>query len=76
MKAARIHSFGPPDVVVIEDVPVPSPSPGEVLVRVMAAGVAPWDAIMSSPDDTISITVAIKAVRNICENFIFISSFN
>jgi hypothetical protein len=36
VKAARIHSFGPPDVVVIEDVPVPSPGPGEVLVRVMA----------------------------------------
>ena len=41
MKAARIRSFGPPDVVVVEDVPVPSPGPGEVLVRVMAAGVAP-----------------------------------
>jgi NADPH:quinone reductase-like Zn-dependent oxidoreductase len=46
MKAARIHRFGPPDVVVVEDVPVPSPGPGEVLVRVMAAGVAPWDAII------------------------------
>ena len=46
MKAARIHSFGSPDVVVVEDVPVPSPGPGEVLVRVMAAGVAPWDAII------------------------------
>ena len=46
MKAARIHSFGPPDVVVVEDVPVPSPGSGEVLVRVMAAGVAPWDAII------------------------------
>ena len=31
MKAARIHSFGPPDVVVVEDVPVPSPGPGEVI---------------------------------------------
>jgi NADPH:quinone reductase-like Zn-dependent oxidoreductase len=46
VKAARIHSFGPPDVVVVEDVPVPSPGPGEVLVRVMAAGVASWDAII------------------------------
>ncbi len=46
MKAARIHSFGPPDVVVVEDVPMPSPGPNEVLVRVMAAGVAPWDAII------------------------------
>ena len=46
MKAARIHSFGPPSFVVVEDVPVPSPGPGEVLVRVTAAGVAPWDAII------------------------------
>jgi NADPH:quinone reductase-like Zn-dependent oxidoreductase len=46
VKAARIHSFGPPGVVVVEDVPVPSPGPGEVLVRVMAAGVAPWDALI------------------------------
>ena len=37
MKAARIHRFGSPDVVVLEDVPMPSPGPGEVLVRVMAA---------------------------------------
>lgn len=43
MKAVRIRRFGPPEVVVIEDVPVPSPGPREVLVRVAAAGVAPWD---------------------------------
>ena len=44
MKAARIHRFGPPDVIVIDDVPKPRPGPGEVLVRVAAAGVGPWDA--------------------------------
>ncbi|MGD0731915.1 MAG: NADP-dependent oxidoreductase [Terracidiphilus sp.] len=54
MKAARIHSFGPPDVVVIEDVPVPSPGPSEVLVRVMAAGVAPWDAIIREGESKVS----------------------
>jgi len=46
VKAARINSFGPPDAVVVEDLPVPVPGPGQVLVRVMAAGVAPWDAII------------------------------
>jgi NADPH:quinone reductase-like Zn-dependent oxidoreductase len=45
VKAARIHSFVPPDVVVVEDVPVPALGLGEVLVRVIAAGVAPWDAL-------------------------------
>jgi NADPH:quinone reductase-like Zn-dependent oxidoreductase len=54
LKAARIHSFGPPDVVAIEDVPVPSPGPGEVLVRVMAAGVAPWDALIREGKSKVS----------------------
>lgn len=54
MKAARIHSFGPPDVVVVEDVPMPSPNPDEVLVRVMAAGVAPWDAIIREGKSKVS----------------------
>jgi len=54
VKAARIHSFGPPDVVVVEDVPMPSPGPGEVLVRVMAAGVAPWDALIREGKSKVS----------------------
>ncbi len=54
MKAARIHCFGPPDVVAVEDVPVPSPGPTEVLVRVMAAGVAPWDAIIREGKSKVS----------------------
>jgi NADPH:quinone reductase-like Zn-dependent oxidoreductase len=54
VKAARIHSFGPPDVVVVEDVPTPSPGPGEVLVRVMAAGVAAWDAIIREGKSKVS----------------------
>ena len=54
MKAVRIHRFGPPDVVVVEDVPMPSPGPNEVLVRVMAAGVAPWDAIIRDGKSKVS----------------------
>jgi NADPH:quinone reductase-like Zn-dependent oxidoreductase len=46
MKAARIHRFGAPDVIVVEDIPRPSAAMGEVLVRVVAAGVAPWDALI------------------------------
>ena len=46
MKAARIHSFGGPEVIVIEDVPVPVPRSGEVLLRVAAAGVGPWDTLI------------------------------
>jgi len=54
VKAVRVHRFGPPDVVVVEDVPLPSPGPGEVLVRVMAAGVAPWDAIIREGKSKVS----------------------
>lgn len=44
MRAARIHAFGPPEAVVIDQVPVPTPGEGEVLIRVLAAGAGPWDA--------------------------------
>jgi NADPH:quinone reductase-like Zn-dependent oxidoreductase len=43
MKAARIHRYGGNDVVVIDEVAVPEPRPGEVLVKVAAAGVNPVD---------------------------------
>jgi NADPH:quinone reductase-like Zn-dependent oxidoreductase len=46
MKAVRIERFGGPEVVELQDSPVPQPGPDEVLVRVAAAGVAPWDAII------------------------------
>ena len=44
MKAARIHRFGPPDVIEVEDVPRPNPAPGEVLVRIAAVVNAAWSA--------------------------------
>jgi NADPH:quinone reductase-like Zn-dependent oxidoreductase len=43
MKAVRIHSFGGPNVLTLEDVPKPKPAPREVLIRVEAAGVNPVD---------------------------------
>jgi len=54
MRAVRIHSFGPPDVVVVEEVPVPVPGAYEVLVRVAAAGVAPWDALIREGKSKVS----------------------
>lgn len=54
MKAARIHNFGPPDVVLMEDVPRPVPAAGEVLVRVVAAGVGPWDALIREGKSKVS----------------------
>ena len=46
MKAAMIHRFGPPEVIVLDEVPIPTPLAGEVLVRVASAGVGPWDALI------------------------------
>ena len=54
MKAVRIHRFGSPEVVVVEDIPKPSPGKGEVLVRVAAAGVAPWDAVIREGKSKVS----------------------
>src|SRR5262245_37884661 len=39
MKAIRIHKHGGPEVMAYEDAPVPSPAPGEALVRVHVSGV-------------------------------------
>lgn len=39
MKAIRVHTFGGPEVLSLDDIPVPQPGPGEVLVRIQAIGV-------------------------------------
>jgi NADPH:quinone reductase-like Zn-dependent oxidoreductase len=43
MLAWRVHKFGPPEAMILEEVRRPDPGPGEVLVEVRAAGVGPWD---------------------------------
>lgn len=48
MKAAIVRQFGKP--LVIEDVPVPQPGPGEVLVKVRACGVCHTDLHAASGD--------------------------
>ena len=46
MKAARILRFGPPGVITNDDLPRPEPAAGQLLVRVKAAGVGNWDALI------------------------------
>jgi len=46
MKVARILKFGPPDVILNTNAARPEPASGQVLVRVKAAGVGPWDALI------------------------------
>ncbi|MFJ8449830.1 NADP-dependent oxidoreductase [[Kitasatospora] papulosa] len=43
MRAARYHEYGGTDTLVVEQVPDPLPGPGEIRVRVAAAGVNPVD---------------------------------
>ena len=43
MKAIRLHEFGGPEVLRYDEVNIPEPKPGEVLVRVHAVGLNPPD---------------------------------
>jgi NADPH:quinone reductase-like Zn-dependent oxidoreductase len=46
MKAARVLQFGPAGVITSDDLPRPEPISGQLLVRVKAAGVGHWDALI------------------------------
>lgn len=48
MKAIRLHEFGAPEVMRLEEVPDPHPGPGQVVVRIYAAGVNPVDTYIRS----------------------------
>jgi len=43
MKAWRFDRYGPPHVLVLEEHPIPTPGPGEVLIKVLASGINPSD---------------------------------
>ena len=45
-RAIRIEKHGPPDVFVERDIPLPGPTPGEVSIRVEAAGINFADLLM------------------------------
>ncbi len=46
MKAILVREFGGPEVLKLEEVPTPKPPAGQVLVRIHAAGVNPYDTYM------------------------------
>lgn len=46
MKAALLNSYGDVDQFVIADAPMPTPQPGEVLIKIEASAVNPFDLIL------------------------------
>ncbi|HXG22828.1 MAG TPA: NADPH:quinone reductase [Methylomirabilota bacterium] len=48
MKAIRVHEFGPPEVMKLEDIPDLKPGAGQVVVRIHAAGVNPVETYIRS----------------------------
>ena len=48
MKSIRVHSFGGPEVLKLEQVPDPTPAPGQVVVRAEAIGINPVDTYIRS----------------------------
>lgn len=46
MKAALLKAYGGIDQFAIEDIPAPKPGPGEVLIRIAASAVNPFDLIL------------------------------
>ncbi|HVS89639.1 MAG TPA: NADPH:quinone reductase [Candidatus Acidoferrum sp.] len=46
MKAILVREFGAPEVLKLEEIPTPKPAAGQVLVRIHAAGVNPYDTYM------------------------------
>lgn len=48
MKAIRVHEFGPPEIMQVEEIPDPKAGAGQILVRVYAAGVNPFDTYIRS----------------------------
>jgi len=65
MKSIRVHTFGPPEVMVLEEIPDLIPGPGQVVVAVKAVGVNPVDTYIRSglyrPDLQLPYTPGIDA---------------
>jgi NADPH2:quinone reductase len=57
MRAAMCRAYGPPETVIVEDVPAPEPGPGEVLVDVRAAAVNFPDVLLLANQYQVSVPV-------------------
>src|SRR5260370_40902308 len=70
MKAGRVVRFGPPNVITYDDLPRPEPATGQLLVRVKAAGVCNWDALIREGKvelQPLPVILACLAPANLCK---------
>ena len=70
MKAARIHQFGGPEVIAFEEVARPLVGQGQVLVRVRAAGVGPWDAWVRAGKSVIAHSLPLTLGSDLSGNVV------
>lgn len=59
MLAVRVHEYGGPERLALEAIPTPIPGPGQALVRVVAAGVGPWDALVRTGTSGVAQTLPL-----------------
>ena len=59
MRAAQVGAFGGIEQLHLSSISVPTPRKGEVLVRVGAAGVGPWDALIREGRSGLALTLPV-----------------
>lgn len=59
MIAVCVHEYGGPEVLTLEETAMPVPSKNEALIRVSAAGVGPWDALLRTGHSGIPQTLPL-----------------
>ncbi len=66
MQAVRFHRFGPPQELVMESIPrPPSPGAGQVLVRVRASGVNPFDVALRAGLVQNRVPISLPAIPGV-----------
>jgi len=66
MRAVRFHEFGPPQVMVVEEIPRPSsPGPGQVLVKVRSSGVNHIDVALRSGQIQARLPIELPAIPGV-----------
>jgi NADPH2:quinone reductase len=63
MRAVQLSRFGGPDVLEIVEIPTPRPGPGEVLVRIRAAGVNFFETLMRA--DRYAVTPKLPMILGV-----------